>query len=576
MSYTPTSWENGDTITAEGLNNIERGVADIDSGYTPTVWQTGDIITAEKLNKIEQGIADAAGSAITVESLSVSSNGTYTATAGTAYSPVSVSVANSYSAGDEGKVVKNGALASQGSATYNSNGTYDTTDISSVTVSVSGPVAVAEKDVNFYDYDGTCVAAYSAADFAALDALPSNPSHDGLTAQGWNWTLSDAKTYVASYGFLDIGQNYTTSDGKTRIYIHLVDQITSPCLGICPKGTVTVDWGDGSATSTLTGTSLSTLKTVTHSYAAPGDYVITLDPGENDSFSFYGTTSSSQILTADGTAGSGARPYLYSVVGVQIGVRATIGQYSFLNCEHLQFVTIPSTVTSFGQSAFRNCKDLKCAHVPSGVTSTGTYAFDSCYILDVATIPKGLSIGNNAFANCYKVRKIATSSTSSYGTNAFQSCLSLEKTVLPSGITSIGSTSYSGCSSLPRFVIPSTVTSIAANAFANCYSMGTLRFEGSAPTVANSNAFTYLPVSCLIFVPFSGLAGYLGGSNYPSTATYTYLGFATYTSGNTLPAQDSTSAYNVTWYASVADAKAGTNPITQGNGNEVYCTWTAV
>ena len=27
MAYTPTTWENGDTITAEGLNNIEGGIA---------------------------------------------------------------------------------------------------------------------------------------------------------------------------------------------------------------------------------------------------------------------------------------------------------------------------------------------------------------------------------------------------------------------------------------------------------------------------------------------------------------------------------------------------------------------
>ena len=56
----------------------------------------------------------------------------------TEYATVSVSVPNSYSAGDEGKVVSNGALVSQTSATYTSNNTYDTTTVSSVTVNVSG------------------------------------------------------------------------------------------------------------------------------------------------------------------------------------------------------------------------------------------------------------------------------------------------------------------------------------------------------------------------------------------------------------------------------------------------------
>jgi len=62
-----------------------------------------------------------------------------------------------------------------------------------------------EKDVNFIDYDGTILYSYTAAEFANLSALPANPTHSGLTAQGWNWSLSDAKTYVASYGKLWIG-----------------------------------------------------------------------------------------------------------------------------------------------------------------------------------------------------------------------------------------------------------------------------------------------------------------------------------------------------------------------------------
>ena len=45
---------------------------------------------------------------------------------------------NSYADGDEGKVVSNGVLVSQTSATYTSNNTYDTTLVSSVTVNVAG------------------------------------------------------------------------------------------------------------------------------------------------------------------------------------------------------------------------------------------------------------------------------------------------------------------------------------------------------------------------------------------------------------------------------------------------------
>lgn len=54
------------------------------------------------------------------------------------YAAVNVNVPNTYSAGDEGKVVSNGALVSQTSDTVTANDTYDTTLINSLTVNVSG------------------------------------------------------------------------------------------------------------------------------------------------------------------------------------------------------------------------------------------------------------------------------------------------------------------------------------------------------------------------------------------------------------------------------------------------------
>ena len=71
--------------------------------------------------------------------ISITSNGTYTEdVASYASAEIEVDVANSYSASDEGKVVDNGSLVSQTSATYTENDTYDTTTVNSVTVNVSG------------------------------------------------------------------------------------------------------------------------------------------------------------------------------------------------------------------------------------------------------------------------------------------------------------------------------------------------------------------------------------------------------------------------------------------------------
>lgn len=86
------------------------------------------------------------GGSATLIDKNISSNGTYNASSDSAdgYKKVVVSVPNTYVAGDEGKVVSNGALVSQSSATYDQNGTYDTTLKNSVTVDVPSGITLQE------------------------------------------------------------------------------------------------------------------------------------------------------------------------------------------------------------------------------------------------------------------------------------------------------------------------------------------------------------------------------------------------------------------------------------------------
>lgn len=51
MSYTPTTWANGDTITAAKLNKMERGIAAAGSGY--------DLVIASSVG-VQQGIQNVA------------------------------------------------------------------------------------------------------------------------------------------------------------------------------------------------------------------------------------------------------------------------------------------------------------------------------------------------------------------------------------------------------------------------------------------------------------------------------------------------------------------------------------
>ena len=483
MSYTPTEWKNGDIITAEKMNKIQGAI----ENYTPTEWKNGDIITAEKMNKIQQAIENLStgGGGTILDALSVTENGTYIPETGHAYNEVNV------------------AVPTEG----------------------GGAVSVGRKDVNFYDYDGTLLHSYSAAEALVLTALPENPSHSGLTAQGWNWSLSDMKSQVQSMGKCDIGQMYITDDGKTRIYVHFEEGRSSPYLGIGVNGTVEVDWGDGSSTSTLTGTSLTTVQTAQHIYT-PGDYVITLTV-VSGSFTFLGVSNAAHILkTSTATTANISLVYANAVQKIELGNGITgIGSYAFSNCYSLSNITIPEEVTSIGNNAFQSCYNLSNITIPEGVTSIGSNAFNSCYSLSNIVIPAGVtnietytfnacyslssiaipegvtSIGNNAFIACHSLSSIVIpAGVTSIGSSAFSGCSSLSSIVIPAGVTNIGNSAFNSCSSLSSITIPSGVTSIGTYAFNNCYSLSSITIP-SGVTSIGSNAFSGCSSLSSIVIP---------------------------------------------------------------------------
>ena len=346
-----------------------------------------------------------------------------------------------------------------------------------------GITPVPAKDVNFIDYDGTIVYSYTKAEFALLDALPANPSHDGLTAQGWNWTKNEITTQLTAMPDQPVwvGQMYVTSSGKTEIDIELKDaSLLSPYLKFAVNGTAVVDWGDGSGTDTVTGTSLISSKYTPHTYAATGNYTISISV-TSGSFTFY----DQYILSHTNSTSDNSRRYNSSIIAVRLGTGiATIGHYAFCYCSSMQSVTIPSSVTSIGNYVFRYCYTLQSVAIPSNVTSVGNYMFEHCSSMQSVTIPSSVtSIGNSAFTACY----------------------SMQSVTIPDSVTSIGTSAFSTCSSLYKLTFKST----------------------TPPTVANSNAFSSLPTDCIIYVPYSAdhsvLAEYQAATNYPSSSTYTYV-----------------------------------------------------
>ena len=365
-----------------------------------------------------------------------------------------------------------------------------------------GTTPGAPGDITFYDYDGTIVTSWTLAELATKTSLPDYPSHEGLICQGWNWSLADLKTTNRK---MNVGAMYITDDGKTRIYIRLEEGRTSPMLGVCPNGTVTVDWGDGTTPDTLTGTSTTTIKwTPNHAYAASGEYVIKLTvDGE---MGFYGSSSYNQycaILRYSSGSDARNRTYQNRVQKIEIGSGVTsIGNCALYNCNSLASVTIPNSVINIGGSyAFSYCCSLASVIIPNSVISIGYSTFGRCYSLASVTIPNGVkSIDGDAFSSCY----------------------SLASVTIPNGVTSIVSEAFSSCISLASVTIPNGVKSIDSDAFSSCYGVAFYDFSNhtSVPTLSNTSAFSGIAADCQIRVPSSLVDAWKAATNWSTYASY--------------------------------------------------------
>ena len=341
---------------------------------------------------------------------------------------------------------------------------YQITD--SMTIDEYAPAItdVVEKDVNFYDYDGKRVYSYTTSQFLAISAMPANPSHDGLTAQGWNWSLSDAKAYVTANEVLDVGQNYVTSDGKTRIYITVPDTRLDFSLNIegnANSQTATIAWGDGSTTAV----NHNEAYLYTHTYSFAGDYVVTITV-ISGTHSILGPNPSDS--TDLGSASTGMMQKVELGTGVVLGLHAFVGS-------NIRSINIPTSISSLPSRCFNGNQMLKCVVIPPAVTtSVGSSNVFSYSGLEHLIQPNELQ--SVAFmAQLYNQRSM----------------------IIPSGLTSTPTVVGYSANLMRKLVFPAGVTSISSSSF---FSGNVVIMKSTTPpTLGGNNQFS----GAKIYVPYS-------------------------------------------------------------------------
>lgn len=366
-----------------------------------------------------------------------------------------------------------------------------------ILVTAEEPKPVPEKKVNFYDCDGTLLYSYTPEEVQGLTELPPLPSQKGLVCQGWNWTLEDVQAYVREYGVCDIGATYITDDGKTRLYITIAAEgrMTVPLYFTQTVANgVTIDWGDGSQTETLSG---SGVVNTSHTYASIGSYVITLAVAEECGMQL-GTSISGYCLMGEINATSiSGRPYLRKVE-IGAGVNA-IASYALQSCYALESITIPQNVAYINGMTFHESYSLRNVIIPNGAVLLAGSAFSKCTSLTNVVAPPSAVIWG-AFSNCSRIAKI----------------------VLHDKTTAIRQGVLAHCYSLTSIIVPKSVTSIEGSAFTCCYSMAFYDFthHTAVPTLANINAFTNIPADCEIRVPAALYDEWIAATNWATYADH--------------------------------------------------------
>jgi hypothetical protein len=279
----------------------------------------------------------------------------------------------------------------------------------------TGSPTVLNPALVLWDWEGTKLAEYSAEDALALTELPTpstlhayaDVDHELLLFQKWNCSLANIKTWIQNHrgGCLDVGANYTTTDGLNHNY-----------------------WGNPR---------LNTVKTINmqkRGIASIADFL------------FQDFCVLTQVNIPDGAT--------------------SIGYHAFYSCCHLAQVNIPDGVTSIEESAFTNCY-LAQISVPNSITSIGSFAFQCCYHLARVNIPDSVTnIGEGVFYSCIGMTSVTIpDSVTSIGRLAFFDCHRLAQVNIPDSVTNIGDQAFRGCETLCDVLLESKPTLASTTAF---------------------------------------------------------------------------------------------------------------
>ena len=419
-------------------------------------------------------------------------------------------------------------------------------------VNVKNAIAekIIEKDVNFYDYEGTLLYSYTSEEALALTELPLLPNRtaENLTNEGWNWTLQEIKEQLQDVGgVVNVGCTYYTTDGKTHIFVD-IDEATLDFQIRLAKykvsgNDVIIDWGDGT-TTTVSSTSYNIY---THTYSTTGLYDISIaeDYSLNAGNYIFGDFDHNRlyncikILLGNNHKSTSfpcfIRETIIPVISIPTSYAAkltgtslfyenrvikhitlprgvttlTAGMFSSLLRTNVMSISIPPTITSFETQCFYN-RNIKSITIPKG-----------CTFLNTASAPNTISNASIEFSKVYLPSSVIT-----IPKYCFSSEGNLEYVNIKEGTTTIDNSAFY-YTNLRTITIPSTVSVIGSAAFQRCYSMRSMYFKPTTPPAIQSDTFVMSGASRMnplvkIYVPTNSVNAYKTVTNWSNIANHIF------------------------------------------------------
>jgi len=139
-----------------------------------------------------------------------------------------------------------------------------------------------------------------------------------------------------------------------------------------------------------------------------------------------------------------------------------IEAHAFADCENIEDIILPNTLTAIGAWAFQHCDSLTNLTIPQNVTWIGQGIFNGCISLKSVVIPDGITyISDDMFAYCKKITEFE----------------------INDNIVSIGKCAFEG-TGLTAITIPKSVNFIGQDAFKKSKLKGiggleTIYYEGT-------------------------------------------------------------------------------------------------